>query len=138
MNITEAGTDSGGIALKRIEWDDGQWWIFRTEVSWGTSRSIRSILTGLAEANSPDVESAQTIQTLRILGSTEEWSFKLPVTESSVDRIADWRIRHVLGEMVERQRIEVSTEETKKGFAWLSSFGRLFRWSGGKQSHITT
>jgi hypothetical protein len=126
MKITEAGTDSGGIALKKIEWDDGQWWIFRSEVSWGTSREIRKVLMNVIDAADPDVDSAQIIQTLRIIGSTEEWSFKLPIVENSVNRIADWRIRHVLGEMVERQRIEVSTEETKKIFGWLSFLGRLF------------
>lgn len=138
MKITEAGIDSGGILLKRIEWDDGQWWIFRSEVNWGTSRAIRKALTEIMESGEHNVDDAQVAQELRVVGSTEEWSFKLSITGASVDRIADWRIRHVLSEMLERQRIEVSSEETKKGFAW-RFFSRIrFRRSTSKPSLTTT
>ena len=137
MKITEAGIDSGGIALKKIEWDDGQWWIFRTEINWGTSRQIRKAISELGE-KIDRIDSAQEVQGIRVIGSTEEWSFKLGITQPSVDRIADWRIRHVLEEMLERQRVEVTTEETKKASVWRSFLRSLSLLTGRRRSVTKT
>jgi hypothetical protein len=126
MKITETGIDDGGIPLVKVEFDDGQWWEFRQEINWGTSRQIRKILTGW-EATNPDIDAAHEAQVLRLAGSTVSWSFKLPIKTSSIDRIADWRARSVLTYMVERHRVGGVSEETKKVSGWRLFFGQIFR-----------
>lgn len=126
MKITETGIDEGGIQLLKVEFDDGQWWEFRQEINWGTSRQIRKILSGV-DFDNPDIDAAHNAQVLRVSGSTESWSFKLPIRESSIDRIADWRVRAVLTYMVQKHSVGGISEDTKKGFGWRSFFGRIFR-----------
>ncbi len=126
MKITETGIDSGGIQLLKVEFDDGQWWEFRQEVNWGTSRQIRKILAGVDLTN-PDIDSAHEAQVLRVAGSTESWSFKIPVSISSIDRIADWRVRSVLTYMVAKHSEGGLSEETKKASGWRSFLGRIFQ-----------
>lgn len=126
MKITETGIDSGGIQLIKVEFDDGQWWEFRQEINWGTSRQIRKVLAGI-DMTDPDIDAAHEAQVLRVVGSTESWSFKLPVSISSIDRVADWRVRSVLTYMVERHSIGGITDETKKVSGWRLFFGRIFQ-----------
>tara|TARA_R100000781_G_scaffold33742_2_gene24471 strand:- start:354 stop:749 length:396 start_codon:yes stop_codon:yes gene_type:complete len=126
MKITETGIDSGGIQLIKVEFDDGQWWEFRQEINWGTSRQIRKVLSGI-DMTDPDIDAAHEAQVLRVAGSTESWSFKLPVSISSIDRVADWRVRSVLTYMVERHSIGGITDETKKASGWRLFFGRIFQ-----------
>jgi len=125
MKITETGIDSGGIQLIKVEFDDGQWWEFRQEVNWGTSRQIRKILSSVNPAD-PDIDLAHEAQVLRVAGSTESWSFKLPVSTSSIDRIADWRVRSILTYMLESHSEEI-TDETKKVSGWRLFLGRIFQ-----------
>lgn len=126
MEITETGIDSGGIQLLKVEFDDGQWWEFRQEVNWGTSRQIRKILSNV-DLQNPDIDAAHDAQVLRLAGSTESWSFKLPVKESSIARIADWRVRSVLTYMVEKHRIGAIAEDSKKVSGWRSYSVGIFR-----------
>ena len=127
MKVAETGVDLGGIQLLKAEFDDGQWWEFRREINWGTSREIRKIVTTM-EVGTRNLDLAHEAQMLRVLGSTEAWSFKLNITKSSIDRIADWRVREVLTYMVERQRAEGSSDEIKKvsGLRLFSKLRSLF------------
>lgn len=120
MEVTETGVDEGGIQLLKAEFDDGQWWEFRREINWGTSREIRKVVSQM-EIDGANLDLAHEAQMIRVIGSTESWSFKLPITKSSIDRLADWRMREVLSYMVERHREEGGqSEETKKAFGWRS------------------
>ena len=141
MKITERGPGEGAIEVVRFEWGDGKWWDLASEIYWGTAKRIRINVSAVNNGKDQGeyLQIAHEAQSLRLIGSTVAWSFKLPVARSSLDRLADWRIAEVLGELTEIQKstLEGVSEETKKVFGLLSFLASLFRKFGKKPRRIT-
>lgn len=142
MKIEQRGVDQETlIPIIRCGWADGSWWEFRTELDWNTSREIRILVGNLSSDNRSEyLVGAQKSQTVRLVGSTVGWSFKLAPGIDSIGRLADWRVREALNALIEAQGSNegVVTEETKKGFVWPSFLGRVLTRFGLKQPPIPT
>lgn len=143
MKVVQTGISDGGIPLARVEWKDGAWWEVETHLNWGAAKRLRTVIREEVEITSDgdvqgSITSAHDMQELRVIGSTVAWSFKLPVTKSSLERIAHWRTDQILAQLVDmhREATEVITEETKKRFGWLFSLASKFRGSGTRRWRI--
>jgi len=91
----------GPIALKRISFEDGQWWDVLVEIPHGTRSKIRRMsvknmrdafkggkVDRTAISGEQMMDTVEETNALRLTGCTTAWSWNMPITRDSVDSLS--------------------------------------------------